>query len=82
MCCKDFGRAWSRMITKPNPSICRNCNKVPDCDCLCHTTDLFDNPHDKIYGQIGFNKEIAGMIQLGQDRRWGNGKTEKDWIEN
>ena len=70
------------MIPKPSPDICRNCSKVANCDCLCHVSDLFENPHDKIYGQIGYDKEIAQQIRLGEDKRWGVGKTEKDWIES
>ena len=78
---KDIGRAWRRMITKPSPDICRNCSKVPDCDCLCHSSDIFNNPHDKIYGQLGPDKEIMASIRSRQDSRWGPGKTEKDWLD-
>jgi len=68
------------MITKPDPSICRNCAKVEDCKCLCHTTDLFTHPHDIIYGQIECDKEIVAQIKLGEERRYGPGRTEKDWL--
>ena len=69
------------MIIKPNPDVCRNCSKQENCDCLCHTTNLFDNPHEKINGIPDFDQELSASIELTEDRRWGTGRREKDWIE-
>lgn len=69
------------MITKPNPDVCRNCAKVADCDCLCHISDVFTSPHDKIYGVLGEDREMIATIRAREDARWGHGKTEKDWLD-